>query len=451
MQATHSGPESNITKNELVLRDNICICGRMNAGKSSLMNLITGQETSIVDTTPGTTADVKMTVMQIHDFGPVKLFDTAGLDETNVLGRKKQDKSIVALKESDLVILVIDPVNTKKAGDVLVERRVIDLAKEYKKQLLIVFNIHGASKELQAEAKTAIAGELDIEVNHPSLAIDLSAANARTVLLDFMKEHYEKRQREIDLLPFLGTNGFVALNIPMDEETPSGRLLRPQHVVLEYVLRHFVPFAGYRMNLGHGRSPHEKLKEAERTNYLKFLDELKGDDVGLQLIITDSQAIDLVHPWTPEDIPLTTFSIVMANHQSNGQLAILAEGVRILDTLNSDSRILIAELCNHDRKAEDIGTKQLPNHFKRIFGEIRIDFAEGRVFPSDEELGSYDLVIQCGGCMVDQQKYSSRINDCASLAVPVTNYGLALAWVQSPEALERVLKPWTAVGIGDTI
>jgi hypothetical protein len=213
-------------------------------------------------------------------------------------------------------------------------------------------------------------------------------------------------------------------------------------VVLDYILRHYLPFAGYRMNLTAGRSADPARREAERERYLRFIEDLRRGDEGLQLVITDTQAVDLIVPWTPEDVPVTTFSIVMAHHQSGGNLRTLAEGVAALETLAPGDRVLIAELCNHDRKAEDIGTKQIPRLLRKRVPDIGIDFAEGRVFPSEEEIQKYRLVIQCGGCMVDQQKYTARMADSRRYGIPVTNYGLALSQLYHPESLRRVLAPW---------
>ncbi|MHB9027350.1 MAG: GTPase [Candidatus Latescibacterota bacterium] len=440
----HNNTSSRPAKpSELVVRDNICICGRMNAGKSTLMNLITGQETSIVDSTPGTTADVKAAVMEIHDFGPVKIFDTAGLDETDILGSKKREKTLVALKESDLVILVVEPLSAARDGNMETERRILKRAEEYGKQAFVFLNIHsgnGSGNEMAIEkAAAGITGSR----TYPILCADLTDPLSKEEVLAFIKKHYNRSGKTVDLLPFLGADGFVALNIPMDEETPSGRLLRPQHVVLDYVLRHYIPFAGYRMNLADGRSPGALIRDAERQRYLQFIDTLRRGPVGLQLVITDTQAVDLVIPWTPEDIPVTTFSIVMAHHQSGGNLKALFEGSRELDSLGPGDRVLIAELCNHDRKAEDIGTRQIPRLLNRRYGDhVQIDFAEGRVFPTEEELKRYRLVIQCGGCMVDQQKYTSRIADARRSGIPVTNYGFALSRLHNPAFLERVLRPW---------
>ncbi|MFA6471749.1 MAG: GTPase [Candidatus Latescibacterota bacterium] len=441
MKKNSAAHRLNTGPGELVTRDNICICGRMNAGKSTLMNLITGQETSIVDSTPGTTADVKSTVMEIHDFGPVKLFDTAGLDETTTLGQKKQEKSIIALKESDLVILVVEPAQTVQSGNMLIEKRILRLAKEYGKQAVVIFNtLHG--NFIQETALQPLIPELFQHGDLPWLSVDLTDSLSKKRILDFIKVQYRRSDKKVDLLPFLGTSGFVALNIPMDEETPEGRLLRPQNVVLDYILRHYLPFAGYRMNLTNGRNQDPTLHDAEKENYRRFLRELQGDDVGLQLVITDSQAIDLIDPWTPEDIPVTTFSIIMAHHQSCGGLRTLVQGLSVMETLSSNDRVLIAELCNHDRKAEDIGTKQIPRLLNKRYGNIVVDFAEGRVFPSEHELDAYKLIIQCGGCMVDQQKYSARIEDADRYGIPITNYGLILSWLNNPKTLERVLQPW---------
>jgi [FeFe] hydrogenase H-cluster maturation GTPase HydF len=415
----------------------------MNAGKSTLMNLITGQETSIVDSKPGTTADVKSTVMEIHDFGPVKIFDTAGLDEADILGSKKREKTLVALKESDLIILVVEPLSVMQDGNPDLERHILKLAEEYGKQAFIFLNVHSGNGRDTQKASEKITGHITGGRPYLSLSADLSDPVSKEGVLAFIRKNYNRSGKTVDLLPFLGAEGFVALNIPMDEETPSGRLLRPQHVVLDYVLRHYIPFAGYRMNLADGRSPSALIRDAERQRYLQFIETLRSGPMGLQLIITDTQAVDLVIPWTPEDIPITTFSLVMAHHQSVGNMKTLFEGSRELDSLASGDRVLIAELCNHDRKAEDIGTRQIPRLLRQRYGDdVQVDFAEGRVFPAEEELKRYRLVIQCGGCMVDQQKYVSRIIDARRSGIPVTNYGFALSRLHNPEFMERVLRPW---------
>ncbi len=424
----------------IAIRENIGIFGRMNVGKSTIMNLITSQPVSLVDGKAGTTADVNTTVMELHEFGPVKLFDTAGMDENSGLGKKKKSKTIGALKECDLVLLVVDP--SRKGNDLSVEKETISLAKEYGKQLFVIFNLFmeriGPDHEKRIEECRRALG-----TDAKALAIDASLKSSAAILIDFIKTNYRKRPKPPELLPFLMERKIVALNIPMDIETPEGRLLKPQSTVTDYLLRRFIPFAGFRMDLTRARSESEDVREACRREYLDFLRELDGE-LGLQLVITDSQAIDIVARWTPAHIPLTTFSITMINYQSGGNLRRFVEGIKAVDGLKDSDSVLIAEACNHDRMCEDIGTVQIPRKLKARLGENtpNIDFLFGRPFPPEEELRKYKLVIHCGGCLVDQQKIQARTADLMRLSIPITNYGLLLSYLDSKETLNRVLKPW---------
>jgi len=430
----------------LVDRTNIGIFGRTNAGKSTIMNLITSQQTSIVDAKPGTTADVVQTVMEIHDFGPVKLFDTAGLDERSLLGEKKRHKTLQALKECDLVLLVVDPSDIDAHGGFSVENEVASLCRKYEKQLVLVYNVFssktGGIEQLEGQLKVCRGG-IGSANSTPSLALDAHAEGAAEKLVAFIRGNYVKRERQRELLPLVAPYSFVAMNIPIDEETPAGRLLRPQNAVLDYLLRRMVPFAGYRMDLKQARSQSEPVRQQEKQRYLDFLSGLSRGPCGLQLVITDSQAIDVVDAWTPPEIPLTTFSITMINSQSNGNLVRFVQGLDAISKLRDGDRIAIAEACNHNRMCDDIGTKQIPRRLKEKLGiNLEIDFIFGREFPPEAELGKYKLVVHCGGCMADTQKVGARMEDLLLTRVPVTNYGLLLSYLNGEKTLRRVLAPW---------
>ena len=210
---------------------------------------------------------------------------------------------------------------------------------------------------------------------------------------------------------------------------------------MEYLLRMGVPVGMYRSDLILARSGSETLSIGERDKFLAFLGSLGyGDSV--QLVLTDSQAIDVMDAWVPEDVPLTTFSIMMLHSTSGGDLELFARGAEALDRLGPGDRILIAEACNHDRIAEDIGTVQIPRQLERVFPGITIDHVFGREFPPAEELEGYSVVIHCGGCMISPQKLTARTGRLAEAGVPVTNYGMVLSWLRSPKTLRRVLKPW---------
>jgi hypothetical protein len=189
------------------------------------------------------------------------------------------------------------------------------------------------------------------------------------------------------------------------------------------------------MDLGKARSGDAR----ERHRWDSFLD---GFGRRPKAIITDSQAMDLMHTWTPEDVMLTTFSIMMINYGSRGRLARFVEGIRALSDLKAGDRILIAEACNHSRIAEDIGTVQIPNFIQHRWPGVVVEHNFGREFQENQRLQSYRLVIHCGGCMISAQKLLARIRDLDSIGVPYTNYGLFLAWRQGPEALAKVLRPF---------
>ncbi len=416
----------------LVERDNIGIFGKMNAGKSSIMNLLTQQETSIVDPTPGTTADTKIALQEIHGMGPAKLFDTAGIDELSELGSKKRSKVINNLKESDLVLLIIDPSTKEFEG----EQEILKLARLEDKQMLIIYNVFRPEDEQYIN---------HVESRLPSLKffkkikITATDTSCRQDLLHFILSNYESKNQQFDLLPFLEENEFYVLIIPMDVETPPGRYLRPQAMTEEYITRHWAYPVSFRLDLGMARSKDPDIANAEKERFESFLNNFQKRP---KAIITDSQAMDIIHPWAPDDIMLTTFSITMINYFSRGRLNTFAEGINVLENLQKGDKILIVEACNHSRTGEDIGTVQIPGFFKKNLPGVEIEYNFGREFQENERLGEYKLIIHCGGCMVSTQKLLVRIKQLEALGIPFTNYGIFLSYMQGEEALKRVLKPW---------
>ena len=412
----------------LVERDHIGIFGKMNSGKSSVMNLLTQQATSIVDATPGTTADTKIALQEIHGMGPVKLFDTAGLDEVSGLGDKKRAKVLADLKECDLVLLVIDP----DTEDFATENEVLEKARELDEQILVVYNLF---KPSGAERIEVVEEALPLSRFHKKIELVAIDEGCRQDLLDFILANFVSKNVKMELLPFLEREEFYILNIPMDAETPPGRYLRPQAMAEEYATRQWAWPVSYRMDLGKARS-------RDASERRRFDDFLNGFGKRPKAIVTDSQAMDLMHVWTPGDIMLTTFSIMMINYVSRGRLAAFVEGIEAVDTLQAGDTVLIAEACNHSRIAEDIGTVQIPEFIQRHWPGVQIDHNFGREFEENEQLQSYKLVIHCGGCMITAQKLLARIRDLDSIGVPYTNYGIFLSYMQGREALRRVLLPW---------
>lgn len=412
-----------------IQRDHIGFFGKMNSGKSSLMNLLTQQETSITDSTPGTTADTKIAMQEIHGLGPVKFYDTAGLDEISLLGDKKKSKVMNALKECDLILLVINP----STSDFSTEEEIIEAARELDKQLLVVYNFFDS---INSQVISEIETNLSLLKFYPHIELSAIDSDYRQPLLNFILENYDPEHQDVELIPFVEKDEFYILNIPMDEETPPGRYLRPQAMAEEYLTRHWAYPISYRMNLSVARSGEGHL---ERKRFDDFLNSFKKRP---KAIITDSQAMDIMSKWVPDDIPLTTFSVMMINYGSRGRLGEFYEGIKAVNGLKSGDKILIAEACNHSRIKEDIGTVQIPTKIKQLFPGVEVEFSFGREFQENKQLSDYKLIIHCGGCMISQQKMQARLRDLRSVGVPITNYGIFLSWIQGQEALERVVSPW---------
>jgi len=409
-------------------RDIIGIFGKMNSGKSSLMNLLTQQETSIVDPTPGTTTDTKITLAEIHGLGPVKIMDTAGFDEQFVLGDKKRKKSIAALKECDLILLVIDP----STSDFEPEQSIVSEARKLDKQIITVYNLF---REIDRNTIPKCEVMIDKLGSYPKIILNALDIGYRQPLLDTILNNYIPRNLTVELLPFVEPGEYYILNIPMDEETPPGRYLRPQAMAEEYITRHWAFPVSYRMNLTKARAG----DPAERSRWNDFTNNFTRRP---KAIITDSQAMDIMKDWTPDDMSLTTFSIMMINYMSRGRLSEFVEGISALKSLNPGDHILIAEACNHSRIKEDIGTVQIPKLLKKYYPDVLIDHAFGREFVDELDIQHFKLVIHCGGCMISNQRMVARLRDLKVTGVPITNYGVFLSYMQGEQTLERVIRPW---------
>ena len=392
------------------------------------MNLITQQETSIVDASPGTTADTKITLMEIHGLGPAKLMDTAGYDEAEELGHKKKVKVASALKECNLILLVINPATS----DFQQEKLLIENADELGIQLLVVYNIFDEDDEKRIYDVEKALPELKFYRNIKS---KVTEPDQRQKILNFILDNYISRNTQVELLPFVEKEEFYILNIPMDEETPPGRFLRPQAMAEEYITRNWAFPVSYRMNLSKARGG----DSSERERWNRFLNSFTKKP---KAIITDSQAIDVMKDWVPSDIELTTFSIMMINYMSRGGLSLFVESVRKLDSLQSGDKVLIAEACNHSRIREDIGTVQIPSLLNKFYPGVIVEHSFGREFAQNDDLNNYKLVIHCGGCMISPQKMSSRLRDLQKTGIPITNYGIFLSYMQGESTLNRAIIPW---------
>ena len=271
--------------------------------------------------------------------------------------------------------------------------------------------------------------------SYPKIILNALDIGYRQPLLETVLNNYIPRNLTVELLPFLEQGEFYILNIPMDEETPPGRYLRPQAMAEEYITRHWAFPVSYRMNLTKARAG----DPSERARWNDFINNFTKRP---KAIITDSQAMDIMKDWTPDDLALTTFSIMMINYMSRGKLPEFVKGIRALNDLKPGDHILIAEACNHSRIKEDIGTVQIPKLLRKFYPDILIDHAFGREFVDDLDIQHFKLVIHCGGCMISNQRMVARLRDLNSTGVPITNYGIFLSYLQGEKTLERVIRPW---------
>jgi [FeFe] hydrogenase H-cluster maturation GTPase HydF len=366
--------------------------------------------------------------MEIHGLGPVKLLDTAGFDESDELGVKKRIKVTSALKESDLILLVIDPATS----DFDQERTLILEARDKDKQLIVVYNLF---KNENAHYITKIEQKLPELLHYPKIAAPVIDHSYRQQILNLILNKYISRNFAIELLPFVEKDELYILNIPMDEETPPGRYLRPQAMAEEYITRKWAFPVSYRIDLSNARGG----DISERMRWDRFISSFKRRP---KAIITDSQAIDVMKDWAPTDMGLTTFSIMMINYMSRGRLGTFAYGVKQLNNLRPGDKILITEACNHSRIKEDIGTVQIPRMINKNYPGVIIEHSFGREFDEKGNLNEYKLVIHCGGCMITPQKIAARLRDLLATGVPVTNYGIFLSYMQGKATLDRALRPW---------
>ena len=376
-------------------RTHIAFFGRRNAGKSSLVNRFTSQELSIVSDVAGTTTDPVRKTMELLPLGPVVIIDTPGIDDEGVLGTQRIERSIRVLDETDIAILVVD-------GSVGIEddeKQLISAFKARKIPYLVVMNKSdlGAS-EVPGDAMvvSALKGE-GIEELKEKVAVIISQRKSRPLVSDLVEE-----------------GDLVVLVVPIDKSAPKDRLILPQQMVIRDLL-------------GKGAIP-VVVKDTELDIALTKVGKVR-------MVITDSQAFAKVSKIVPEDIPLTSFSILMARFK--GILDQSIEGANMLDKLQNGAKILISEGCTHHRQCEDIGTVKLPGWIREYTGvDFDFKFTSGLEFPKD--LKEYDLIIHCGACMLGETEVNSRYQKARDQGIPMTNYGIAIGKMKG--ILDRVIR-----------
>ena len=392
-------------------RVHIGIFGKRNAGKSSLINAITGQNLAIVSETKGTTTDPVYKAMELLPLGPVMIIDTPGIDDEGVLGSLRIQKAYQVLNKTDIALVIIDAAVGPSAEDL----RLIERINTKKIPLLIVINKCETINEDKKTAYQALLSNgklLFVSAEQKLNIFELKEAIAQTVPAD-----ENKAQIVADLL---SPSDFVVLVVPIDSAAPKGRLILPQQQTIRDILK--------------ADAAAIVVKENELTNTLQNLGKRP------KLVITDSQVFKKVAAETPADILLTSFSILFARYKGNLQTSV--QGVTALESLEDGDKILVGEGCTHHRQCDDIGTVKLPRWIKEYTGKNpEFIFTSGTEFPLD--LSPYKMIIHCGACMLNEREMQYRIKCAADQNIPFTNYGITIAYING--ILKRTVEPFPQI------
>ncbi len=371
-------------------RVHIGFFGRRNAGKSSLVNAVTGQELAVVSETKGTTTDPVYKSMELLPLGPVMIIDTPGFDDEGALGELRVKKTKQVLNKTDAAVLVAD--GTEKLSES--DRELISLFEAKEIPYVIAFN------------KCDIAEKQECEKQH----IFVSALTGEGIeeLKELIGKLVKTEDFKLQLVGDLLEKGdFAVLVVPIDSAAPKGRLILPQQQTIRDVL--------------------EAGAAAITTRETELAGTLAGLGRKPKLVITDSQAFESVSKDTPDDIPLTSFSILMARYK--GFLKTAVKGVTAIGRLKDGDTVLISEGCTHHRRCEDIGTVKIPKWLNEFTGKnIKFETSSGTEFP--EDLSKYSMVIHCGACMTTEREVKYRMKCAAEQNIPFTNYGIAIAYMK---------------------
>lgn len=372
------------------LRTTIALFGRRNAGKSSLLNALCGQEIAVVSDTPGTTTDPVKKTMELFPLGPVTLIDTPGIDDEGTLGLERVKKTKEILISSDVAVLV-RPANQKEEKW---DTSLIELFKENNIPYIIVLT---KADLLEKEEKTDKKSILVSAVTKAGIE-ELKTALGKIIP--------EKKAEKRIVADFIKKGTYTVLVCPIDSSAPKGRLILPQQMSVRDIL-----------------DSNEKCIVCQPDELKDVLSDL-GKKVGL--VVCDSQVFSYVSKIVPKETPLTSFSILFA--RKNGVLDWALKGANTLDTLKDGDIVLISEGCTHHRQCEDIGTKKIPkwilDYTKK---DLKFEFTQGGAFP--EDVSPFKLIVHCGGCMLTEKEMSLRLQRALEKNVPITNYGVLIAKV----------------------
>lgn len=382
-------------------RVHIGFFGLRNAGKSSVVNRVTGQTLSIVSDVKGTTTDPVQKAMELLPIGPVVIIDTPGIDDEGTLGEERVRRALRVLEKTDIAVLVTDSTR----GLQPVEQELIELFRKREIPFVIAHN--------KADLTSVPAAMPENEI-YVSAAADSNIRELKELIARTVKPTGPEKRLVADLL---APNDTVVLVVPIDSAAPKGRLILPQQQTIRDILE-----AGAISLV---------TRETELTRTLESLHEPP------RLVITDSQAFGIVDKLLPKNVQLTSFSILFARYKGNLRQAIL--GAAQLNSLQDGDTVLISEGCTHHRQCGDIGTEKLPNWIRRFTGkDVQFSFTAGNEFP--EDVSKYALVVHCGGCMLNEREMQYRLRHSAERNVPMTNYGIAIAHMHG--ILDRALAPF---------
>lgn len=383
-------------------RVHIGFFGKRNAGKSSLVNAVTGQSLAIVSPVKGTTTDPVYKTMELLPIGPVMIIDTPGIDDEGQLGRERVKKTRQVLNKTDVAVLVVDA----QAGMSDVDEEMIHLFKEKEIPYVIALN------------KSDLCAVCSFGADDPRIWVSAKDGagvyNLKEKIAHLAVKEVPEQRIAADLLK---PDDFVVLVVPIDSAAPKGRLILPQQQTIRDILE--------------ADAVSIVVKDTELKQTLKMLGKKP------KMVITDSQAFKRVAEDTPEDILLTSFSILFARYKGNLESAV--RGVSALNQLEAGNKILISEGCTHHRQCDDIGTVKIPRWIKEYTGkDFQYEWSSGTEFP--ENLKDYGLIVHCGGCMLNEREMKYRQKYAGEQGIPMTNYGILIAQTQG--ILRRSLEPF---------
>ncbi|MGK4199595.1 [FeFe] hydrogenase H-cluster maturation GTPase HydF [Fusobacterium sp. HC1336] len=393
-------------------RVHIAIYGRTNAGKSSLINKITNQDISLVSETRGTTTDPVYKAMELLPIGPVVFIDTAGIDDTTELGELRVKKTKEILNKMDIALLLISTEVLLENQDLSYEKEWIREIKKREKPFIVILNKMDLVPEEKAqELIDRVKEELECEVSTVATSREESIQRIKAKLIEYAPKIVIEEKLIGDKIK---VGDRVLLVAPQDIQAPKGRLILPQVQVIRDILDNGgIPTVVTLDNLKEGLAIFQGRPD---------------------LVITDSQVFKAVDEVLDRDVPLTSFSIIMA--RAKGDLDTLYRGAKRINELKDGDRVLIAEACTHHQLKGDIAREKLPMLLQKRAGNIVIDNCSGKNFP--EDISKYSLVIHCGSCMLNRAETMSRLGVCSGQEIPITNFGMAIAEING--ILDRVME-----------